>query len=286
MEYTFPVKNSQMQRYELHSCKKGLLLFLILSFKILLFSSKSGLMNLIIDTGNTRTKLALFQGREMLAFSNFEGVDDKHIIQFCESNPVIKNAILSSVRQYPSEIDTYLTQRYYTVLFNQNTAVPIINKYCTPETLGKDRLAGVVGAQKIIPASDILVIDAGTAITYDFITASGEYLGGSISPGIAMRYKALHTYTDRLPLLNYYDDTQLIGDDTSTSIYSGVLNGALSEMEGIIQQYRNIYPGLKIIITGGDHNYFDKRLKIKTFAAPNLVLEGLNLILDFNIETH
>jgi len=243
-------------------------------------------MNLIIDTGNTRTKLALFQGREMVAFLSFEGVDEKNIVQFCESNVYIKNAILSSVKEYSSEIDVYLKKHYNSFLFNQNTAVPIINKYCTPETLGKDRLAGVVGAKQLLPASDILVIDAGTAITYDFVNASGEYLGGSISPGIAMRYKALHAYTDRLPLLDYYGETKLIGDDTSNSIFSGVLNGTVAEMEGIIQQYRNLYPGIKIIVTGGDHNYFDKRLKIKTFAAPNLVLEGLNLILDFNIETN
>ncbi len=243
-------------------------------------------MNLIIDTGNTFTKLALFQGSEMVAFLSFEGVDEKQVVKFCESNLLINNAILSSVKQYPSEIDAYLTENYFTVLFSHTTSIPVKNKYSTPETLGKDRLAGVVGAQKIFPANDILVIDAGTAITYDFITASGEYMGGSISPGIAMRYKALHTYTDRLPLLNHYEDAKLTGDDTSTSIYSGVLNGAVAEMEGILQQYRNLYPGIKIIITGGDHNYFDKRLKIKTFAAPNLVLEGLNLILDFNIETH
>lgn len=243
-------------------------------------------MNLVIDTGNTRTKLALFQGREMVAFSSFEGINEKLIIQFCESNLLIKNAILSSVKEYSPEIDMYLKRHYHTVLFGQNTSVPIKNKYSTPETLGKDRLAGVIGAQQLIPAGDILVIDAGTAITYDFITASGEYLGGSISPGIAMRYKALHTYTDRLPLLDFYDDAKLIGDDTAGSIYSGVLNGTIAEMEGIVQQYRNLYPGIKIIITGGDYNYFDKRLKIKTFAAPNLVLEGLNLILDFNIETH
>ncbi len=242
-------------------------------------------MNLIIDTGNTRTKLALFQGREMVAFSSFEGIDEKNIIQFCESNSFIKNAILSSVKEYSPEIDAYLQQRYTTFLFGQFTSVPVVNKYCTPETLGKDRLAGVVGARQLIPANDILVIDAGTAITYDFVTASGEYLGGSISPGIAMRYKALNTYTDRLPLLEFYGDAKLIGDDTSSSIFSGVLNGTVAEMEGIIQQYRNLYPDVKIIITGGDHNYFDKRLKIKTFAAPNLVLEGLNLILDFNIET-
>jgi type III pantothenate kinase len=243
-------------------------------------------MNLVIDTGNTLTKLALFQGREMLAFSSFEGVHTKHIIKFCESNSLIKNAVLSSVKEYPAEIDDYLNHQYNTLIFNHNTTVPVINKYRTPETLGKDRLAGVVGAMHLMPASDLLVIDAGTAITYDIVTASGEYLGGAISPGIAMRYKALHTFTSRLPLLDYYDDAQLTGDDTSSGIHSGVLNGAVAEMEGIIQQYRQLYPGLKIILTGGDQNYFDKRLKIKTFAAPNLVLEGLNLILDFNIETY
>jgi len=243
-------------------------------------------MNLVIDTGNTLTKLAIFQGREMVAFTSFEGIHAKHVIQFCEANALVKNAILSTVKEYSSEIDHYLNAHYKTVFFNHNTFVPITNIYGTPETLGKDRLAGVVGAHQIFPDSDVLVIDAGTAITYDLITAGGEYPGGAISPGITMRYKALHTFTGRLPLLDYYDDASLIGDDTSTSIHSGVLNGAVAEMEGMIQRYQLAYPGLKIILTGGDHNYFDKRLKIKTFAAPNLVLEGLNLILDYNIETH
>jgi type III pantothenate kinase len=242
-------------------------------------------MNLIIDTGNTRTKLALYQGFEMVAFASFADNDVQHIMQFCAANTQIKNAILSTVKAYPAEIDSYLSRHYKPVFFSYNTPVPVINKYSTPETLGNDRLAGVIGARQLMPGCDILVIDAGTAITYDLITAGGEYLGGGISPGITMRYKALHTFTGRLPLLDYYDDAQLIGDDTSTSIHSGVLNGAVAEMEGIIHKYQLIYPGLKIILTGGDHNYFDKRLKIKTFAAPNLVLEGLNLILNFNIET-
>jgi type III pantothenate kinase len=242
-------------------------------------------MNFVVDNGNTLTKFALFQGRELHAFTSFSGIDLKHVSQFCDANPNIENVIVSTVREYPSEIDTYLEERYPTIFFNHETPVPITNKYNTPETLGKDRLAGVTGARQLFPASDMLVIDAGTAITYDLITTTGEYCGGSISPGIAMRYKALHTFTSRLPLLDYYDDVQLIGDDTATSIYSGVLNGTLAEMDGIIKSYQQLYPEIKIILTGGDHNYFDKRLKIKTFAAPNLVLEGLNLILNFNIET-
>jgi type III pantothenate kinase len=242
-------------------------------------------MNLVIDTGNSLTKLALFQGREMVAFTSISGVNVQDIIHFCETNASIKNAILSTVKEYPNDIDAFLSQHCNTLFFNHHTPVPIINKYSTPETLGKDRLAGIVGAWRLMPDRDILVIDAGTAITYDLITSAGEYLGGGISPGLTMRYNALHTFTSRLPLLDYYDDAQLIGNDTASSIMSGVLNGAISEMEGIIQRYQLVYPGLKIILTGGGHNYFDKRLKIKTFAAPNLVLEGLNLILEFNIET-
>ena len=242
-------------------------------------------MNFVIDIGNTLTKLALFQGREMVAFTSFEGVDVQHIRQFCQQNQVISNAIISTVKDYPVELDTFLSQQYKVVFFIHDTPIPVSNKYLTPETLGKDRLAGVIGARQLMPTTDVLVIDAGTAITYDLITAEGEYLGGSISPGIAIRYKALHTFTGRLPLIDYYGNTPLIGNDTGSAIQSGVLNGVLAEMEGIIGSYRLMYPGLKIIVTGGDHNYFDKRLKIKTFAAPNLVLEGLNLILNFNIET-
>jgi type III pantothenate kinase len=242
-------------------------------------------MNLVIDIGNTLTKIALFQGSEMLAYTSFVGVDAQRVKSFCKTNMLIDNAIISTVKEYPTEIILFLNEHFNTFFFDHNTPVPVINKYGSPETLGKDRLAAVIGAKHWMPNNNILVIDAGTAITYDLVTADGEYLGGAISPGITMRYKALHTFTGRLPLIDYYEDAKLIGNDTASSIQSGVLNGVLVEMEGIIRSYQLIYPDLKIILTGGDHNYFDKRLKIKTFAALNLVLEGLNLILNFNIET-
>lgn len=242
-------------------------------------------MNLIIDCGNTLTKIALFHGNEMIAFSRATSFGIQEIEHFIVSNPGIKNAVISDVRDYDENINVYLKQRFNTLVFSNSTAVPITNSYSTPETLGKDRLAAVVGAHHLFPSSDVLVIDAGTAITYDIISADGVYSGGGIAPGIAMRYKALHTFTGRLPLLDYYGDTPLVGNNTVMSIQSGVLNGAVAEMDGIITQYLNQSPLIKIIVTGGDYNYFDKRLKIKTFAAPNLVLEGLNLILNFNIET-
>lgn len=243
-------------------------------------------MNIVIDTGNTRTKLALFQGREMVSFTSFNGVDVQALVQFCDANPMAEHAIFSTVQEQSAEIETYLQQRYKTILFSQQTPVPVINRYATPATLGKDRLAAVIGSKLLFPGTDNLVIDAGTAITFDLITAAGEYLGGGISPGIEMRYNALHTFTSRLPLLTPTREAALIGTDTATSIHTGVINGTIAEIEGIIQRYQQLYPDLKIILTGGDHNYFDKRLKIKTFAAPNLVLEGLNLILEFNIGTH
>lgn len=243
-------------------------------------------MNLIIDSGNTLTKLALYQGVELVAFKIFPGTSFQEIESFCKSEGLIKNAILSSVNENTTEISRFLSENYQTIILDSTTRVPIKNRYSTPETLGKDRLAAAVGANQMFTGSNILVIDAGTAITYDLVTAAGEYMGGGISPGINMRYNALHTFTGRLPQLNATDDeAKLIGDDTTSSIHSGVLNGVLAEIDGIIKRYEEAYSGIKIILTGGDHNYFDKRLKIKTFAAPKLVLEGLNLILRFNIET-
>jgi type III pantothenate kinase len=227
-------------------------------------------MNFVIDAGNSYTKMALFQGREMLAFTGFEGIDLQHIKQFCESNPGVSRAIISSVREYPEGIHDFLSSNFRTIFFNHNTSVPILNSYNSPETLGRDRLAGVTGARQLFPGMDILVVDAGTAITYDLITAAGEYLGGAISPGLTMRYKALNAFTGRLPLLDFSGDAALIGSDTESSLHSGVLNGILAEVEGIVKQYLSLYPALRVILTGGDHNYFDKRL---------------NLILDFNFET-
>lgn len=241
-------------------------------------------MNLIIDIGNTLTKLALFENKDMCGYAVYEGCETEPIVDFCEKNKEITHCILSAVKEYPEAISDFLRNNYTTIFFDSVTRLPIINGYETPLTLGKDRIAAAVGALNGFKNCDVLSIDAGTAITYDFIDASGTYLGGGISPGIRMRFKALHTFTGKLPLIEMDEDAPLIGSNTRHSIASGVLNGTIAEVEGIIDRYQAIYPDIKIILTGGDHNYFDKRLKVKTFAAPNLVLEGLNLILNFNIE--
>jgi len=243
-------------------------------------------MNLVIDIGNTFTKLALFQNAEMIAFSQVLATDFNGINQFCKSNPAITHAIISAVKTYPAETEIYLKLNYSTLFFSHLTPLPIQNSYLSPETLGEDRLAAAVAAHQLFPHQPVLIVDAGTAITFDLVNENGEYMGGGISPGIRTRYKALHEFTSKLPFVDFIDTTPLIGKDTIASIQSGVLNGVIAEVDGIIMQYQGIYPDIQIILTGGDHYYFDKRLKIKTFAAPNLVLEGLNRILNFNLETH
>jgi type III pantothenate kinase len=162
------------------------------------------------------------------------------------------------------------------------TNIPVTNFYKTPDTLGKDRLAGIVAAHSLYVKENVLVIDAGTCITYDLITTKGEYYGGSISPGLNMRFKALHTFTEKLPLVSLLNFEELIGTDTNTSILSGVINGLIAETDAIIERYKELYSALKIIICGGDAQFLVDRLKNSIFAVPELVLIGLNEILDYN----
>ncbi|WP_439132866.1 type III pantothenate kinase, partial [Polaribacter sp.] len=160
--------------------------------------------------------------------------------------------------------------------------LPFKNLYSTPKTLGVDRLALVFAAVLKYPNQNILIIDSGTCITYDFVNKQRKYFGGAISPGIEMRYKALHHYTAKLPLLEIKQPTNFTGDSTIESIHSGVVNGVLQEIKGIIEQYKNKYLDLTVVLTGGDANFLSKQLKSSIFANQNFLLEGLNKILIFN----
>jgi type III pantothenate kinase len=171
---------------------------------------------------------------------------------------------------------------YSAEVLSEKTPLPIINSYKTPLTLGKDRLAAVAGASVLYPEKDILVFDAGTCLTIDFINSDKEYIGGRISPGIEMRYNALHTFTDKLPLIKSKKNTLVIGNDTKTSIICGVQQGILAEVKAIISDYKSQNTDTVFVFTGGDSFYFEKELKNSIFANPNLVLIGLNEILDYN----
>lgn len=238
---------------------------------------------LVIDQGNTLIKVALFKNDNIewiRTFSSFSSIE----AQSSELNELNINAgIISSVSSDPVTITSLLPAINWLVL-DQNTSLPVINLYDTPETLGKDRIAGAVAASAIFPGKDVLIIDAGTAITYDLINKEKKYLGGSIAPGLGIRFKGLHTFTGRLPLYQPDYFIGVTGKNTYESIMSGVMTGTLFEMEGFISSYKEKYPELITILTGGDANYFDKISKSNIFALPNLVLNGLKLILQHNLE--
>ncbi|OFY94676.1 MAG: hypothetical protein A3K10_17955 [Bacteroidetes bacterium RIFCSPLOWO2_12_FULL_31_6] len=240
-------------------------------------------MQLVIDIGNTRIKAAIFDGTELKHFFVYDSTTELLASGILEKYPVA-NCILASV---VNDIEPFLEKLRWKVkvlLFNADTAIPIKNLYKTANTLGSDRLAAAVGGNFLHPGKNVLVIDCGTCIKYNFVSSNNEYLGGAIAPGLQMRFKSLHTFTARLPLLEADEKfDSLIGTNTNESIVSGVQNGAVAEVDGIVAQYKSQYPELKVLITGGDVNFFEKRLKNSIFADQNLILKGLNVILDYNL---
>ena len=237
-------------------------------------------MNLIVDIGNTRAKIAIFKDRVLLHHSISEHNSVNNTIKILQKEYHFKNCILSSVADIAINIETKTFHSFITL--DHQTKTPFLNKYRTPKTLGVDRIALASAAAYQYPKENVLIIDSGTCITYDFINAKNEYLGGAISPGITLRYKSLHQFTANLPLLEQ-TDYSLIGRDTNSSIQSGVLNGYVQEINGIIQQYHQKYSNLTVVLTGGDTIFLAKKLKSSIFATPNFLLEGLNSILIHNL---
>lgn len=242
---------------------------------------------IIIDQGNTLTKIALFKETEIQYIKYYEFLTKAEISDFTLDLPISKEKIVAGIVSSVAggEINvTELMPEIKWLIFDESTQLPVTNNYSSKSTLGKDRISGVIAAANMFPARNLLVIDAGTAITYDIITAGGEYIGGSISPGLSMRFNALNKFTGRLPLLKPENTEALTGIDTNTSILTGVMNGALFEAEGFIGKYQSEFDNLITLITGGDTKYFDKIIKSNIFAHQNLVLSGLNLILLYNLE--
>jgi type III pantothenate kinase len=238
-------------------------------------------MNLVIDAGNTLLKLAVFEGHKKIAETRIEHTLLEEIELFLKPFAVDK-AILSSVAEENPALIPFLKSHYATLLLDHHTPLPITNTYESKETLGTDRIACAVGAAGLFPGSDVLSIDAGTCIKYDMVSAKGEYLGGGISPGLRMRISALHTFTARLPLLDLSLPPHFIGKTTRDSMLSGAVVGAIAEVDGMIDRYRESFPGLKVVLSGGDLGYFEKSLKNRIFAVPDLVMQGLNLILEYH----
>ncbi|HJN64276.1 MAG TPA: type III pantothenate kinase [Flavobacteriales bacterium] len=236
-------------------------------------------MKLIIDIGNTSSKVAIFDGEEIIKHQILSKLTLADVILFAKKH-AISASIISSVKEKDS-ITNELIRHFNALFLTHKIAIPIFTNYKTPETLGKDRIAAIVGTHHQYPKSNILVIDAGSCITFDFFI-DGKYCGGRISPGLKMRYDALHTFTNQLPQLGISNAYFTIGNDTNSSITSGVQQGAIDEMNTVVDTFRKENKDSVVILCGGDHKFFDKHLKNSIFADPFIVLKGLNIILEFN----
>jgi type III pantothenate kinase len=243
-------------------------------------------MNLVLDLGNSFGKIAVCVGREVIESATYEKITSREISYFHLRYPGLGGAIVSSVVNDSRELIDYLNNLYPNCIeLNHSTSIPLENKYRTPETLGYDRIASAVGAYTICPGKNVLVIDAGTAITYDVVTAQGEFLGGNISPGIEIRFKSLNRFTNRLPHMERPEEVPpLLGTSTREAIQSGVVNGLLFEMDGFISAFSQNHPKLQVVLTGGDAKYFVGKLKNSIFVDLNLNLIGLNRILEHNAD--
>jgi len=237
--------------------------------------------NLVIDIGNTLTKIAIFNDDELLQVQQYQQASTNDINKFV-SGYQINTVITSSVKTEKEHWQLLLEQNYKVIYFNSTITAGINNQYKTPGTLGPDRLAAIIGANYLYPQKNNIVISGGTCITYDFVDAGANYFGGSISPGLNMRYKAVNYYTAALPLITADENFEgAYGDDTVSAIRSGVQNGIKYELQGFIENYINSKQGYNIILSGGDSIFFDTLLKNSIFAPyikiePYLVLKGLN----------
>ena len=239
-------------------------------------------MHLVIDIGNTSAKIAVFSQGEMKDMIRCSNQSLKELDAFCQTYP-IRKGIWASVISLSEEVQQQLQQLPFPMMeLTYQTPIPIRNLYRTPQTLGVDRLAAVIGAYTTKPYHPALVIDAGTCITYDFIDEHGQYLGGNISPGMEMRLKALHEFTSKLPKVEASGETPSYGYSTETAIRSGVIRGIEYEISGYFQHLKKNYPSLLVFLTGGNEFSFDTNLKSGIFADGFLVLKGLNRILDYN----
>ncbi|TDR20927.1 type III pantothenate kinase [Flavobacterium cheniae] len=236
-------------------------------------------MLLTIDVGNSRIKVAVFEHNKQVDFFIFETNEAlKNFENIFQKYPNLQKIILSSVGKLDEEVVNFIKCKFQTEIIDHKSKFPFTNLYATPETLGIDRMVLAAGATLIYPNQNKLIIDAGTCITYDFVNAENQYLGGAISPGIKIRYKSLNNYTSKLPLLTLSEDFEIIGNSTKSAIHSGVINGVIFEIEGFISQYSLKNQDLTIILTGGDAEFLAKRLKSTIFANSNFLLESLNLL--------
>ncbi|WP_179945466.1 type III pantothenate kinase [Spirosoma radiotolerans] len=244
-------------------------------------------LNLVIDWGNSSLKTGWFRRQELIEVNRYESPDA--LIADFSKRPA-RHVLVSSTSRPGTDIRRQLTElgSDFWILDNQ-TAVPIRKGYDTPATLGADRVAAAVGAVTLFPDQACLVLDLGTCLTADLVDQDAVFQGGLISPGLRMRFRAMHEQTARLPLVELPAEINqrwpaLTAKNTAQAMQSGVVNGLMFEMNGIIENYRREWPGIVVLVCGGDASSFESRLKPPIFVVPELVLIGLNRILRYNVE--
>ena len=239
-------------------------------------------MNLVVDIGNTLLKLAVFDGGRLVAQQCVGELREETFAGLLGGARAARAVVASTRGEAPAIVEAVRRHTDYLLEFTPATPVPIGNAYLTPATLGRDRLAAAVGAAPLYPGRNALIVDFGTAVTLDFVSADGVFRGGCISPGMAMRFRALHEYTAALPLCDATDSAELLGRTTDKAVRLGAMNSLAFEIEGYIARMQGEIEDLCVIFTGGDTNFFAKRIKNTIFANCNLVFWGLNRILEYN----
>lgn len=239
-------------------------------------------MNLTIDLGNTYAKTGLFEAGKIVKINWKLSYNELvNYVRTVRPQRIMVSSVSYSEEQLKDEFSEITSEIY---LLKSTTPVPLTKLYDTPETLGADRVAAAIGAKVLYPQNNCVVIDMGTCITYDLVDADDNFHGGIISPGVRMRFNAMNTFTKRLPLLEPEEIPSLIGKSTKHAMQSGVMNGLLAEINGLIEQYDKVLTNINVIFCGGDASYFANRIKYPNFVIPELVLIGLNRILEYNVE--
>jgi type III pantothenate kinase len=237
-------------------------------------------MNLVIDAGNTLIKSAVYNQRDLISIESHPDWSAGWISMLLSRYPEITACLVSATRELPGWLPTLMAgKEIRCTILTHEVPLPIMIGYDTPGTLGKDRIAAAAGAADLFPGMNVLAIDAGTALTFDLVSAGGVFEGGNISPGLRMRFAALNQQTFSLPVVEPSNEVPLIGKNTREAILAGVVNGIIYEIDNSINSLKNKYNDLTVIISGGDARYLAGRLKNTIFVEENLVLSGLNAIL-------
>jgi type III pantothenate kinase len=250
----------------------------------------SGMYQLVIDVGNSNTKIALYHQSALCALFRETGITPDSLEKILDQYK-IASWVVSSVVNSGDWLHDYLSAKAPGLWLNRNTPLPIHITYQTPETLGFDRIAAAVGAMKAFPDTPVLIIDAGTCLKYDIVLPDGSFPGGCIAPGLRMRLQAMHTFTDQLPLIDLPMDQlpqhiPVTGTSTAGSLIAGAYAAALMEAQGMIDAYASQFSNLKVMLTGGDASFFATRIKREIFAVPELNLNGLEAILRHHLKAN